>query len=55
MMLSPEAPQESEAMDDRRGELERQADTLYPYLRSRLRAELVRDRERRGRLAREWR
>jgi hypothetical protein len=55
MMQSPEAPQESEAMDDRRGELERQADTLYPYLRSRLRAELVRDRERRGRLAREWR
>lgn len=55
MMQSPEAPRESEAMDDRRGELERQADTLYPYLRSRLRAELVRDRERRGRLAREWR
>lgn len=54
MMLSPSAP-EPEDVDDRRGQLERQADSLYPYLRSRLRAELVRDRDRRGRLTREWR
>jgi len=54
MMLAPNVP-ETEDVDERRGQLERQADSLYPYLRSRLRAELVRDRDRRGRLAREWR
>ena len=54
MMLSPEPPA-PEDVDDRRGQLERQADSLYPYLRSRLRAELVRDRDRRGRLTREGR
>lgn len=54
MLLSP-SPPEPEDVDDRRGQLERQADSLYPYLRSRLRAELVRDRDRRGRLTREWR
>lgn len=41
--------------DDPRAGLERQAESLYPLIRARLRAELVRDRERRGRLAREWR
>ena len=41
--------------DDPRADLERQAESLYPLIRARLRAELVRDRERRGRLAREWR
>lgn len=46
------APQDEES---ERGDLERQADSLYPLIRSRLRAELVRDLERRGRLTREWR
>jgi hypothetical protein len=46
------APQDEES---ERGDLERQADSLYPLIRSRLRAELVRDLERRGRLARERR
>jgi hypothetical protein len=46
------APQDE---DSERGDLERQADSLYPFIRSRLRAELVRDLERRGRLSREWR
>lgn len=41
--------------DDPRAGLEQQAESLYPLIRSRLRAELVRDRERRGRMAREWR
>jgi hypothetical protein len=36
--------------DSRAKRLERQAAELYPYLRRRLRAELVRDLERRGRL-----
>ena len=36
--------------DSRAKQLERQASDLYPYLRRRLRAELVRDLERRGRL-----
>ena len=36
--------------DSRAKQLERQAADLYPYLRRRLRAELVRDLERRGRL-----
>lgn len=39
----------------RRKDLERQAQELYPLIRSRLRAELIRDLERRGRLSREWR
>jgi len=46
------APQDEES---ERGDLERQADSQYPHIRSRLRAELVRDLERRGRLTREWR
>ena len=46
------APQDEES---ERGDLERQADSLYPLIRSRLRAELVRDLDRRGRLTREWR
>lgn len=36
--------------DSRAKRLERQAAELYPYLQRRLRAELVRDLERRGRL-----
>lgn len=40
--------------DSRYKRLERQAADLYPYIRARLRAELVRDRERRGRIARDW-
>jgi hypothetical protein len=55
MMLAPAAPKPDDEPDERRANLERQADSLYPFLRSRLRAELVRDRERRGRLARDWR
>lgn len=55
MMLAPAPPKPDDEPDERRANLERQADSLYPYLRSRLRAELVRDRERRGRLARDWR
>ena len=35
-------------------DLERQAHELYPLIRQRLRAELVRDNERRGRMSREW-
>jgi hypothetical protein len=35
-------------------DLERQAHELYPLIRQRLRAELVRDKERRGRMSREW-
>jgi hypothetical protein len=53
MMAPPEGPTSDDETD--RGELERQADSLYPLLRSRLRAELVRDLERRGRMTREWR
>ena len=43
--------------DDKSGrlrDLERQAHELYPLIRQRLRAELVRDKERRGRMSREW-
>ncbi len=40
--------------DSRYKRLERQAADLYPYIRARLRAELVRDRERRGRITRDW-
>lgn len=54
MMVPPEGPSASDD-ESSRGELERQADSLYPFLRSRLRAELVRDLERRGRMTREWR
>ena len=53
MTSAPAAAPQDE--DSERGELERQADSLYPFIRSRLRAELVRDLERRGRLSREWR
>jgi len=44
----------SKEKDSRYKRLERQASDLYPYIRARLRAELVRDRERRGRIARDW-
>jgi len=41
--------------DSRFKQLERQAAQLYPYIRARLRAELVRELERRGRISQEWR
>ena len=53
MTTPPAGPRDEDETE--RGELERQADSLYPFLRSRLRAELVRDLERRGRLMRDWR
>ena len=43
-------PKSNKEPDSRAKQLERQAADLYPYLRRRLRAELVRDLERRGRL-----
>lgn len=43
-------PKSNKEPDSRARQLERQAADLYPYLRRRLRAELVRDLERRGRL-----
>lgn len=51
-MDSPAAQgSESEEEDeDKRARLEREADMLFPFIRSRLRRELFRDRERRGRL-----
>jgi hypothetical protein len=47
-------PAATKDKDSRYKRLERQAADLYPYIRARLRAELVRDRERRGRIARDW-
>lgn len=47
-------PASARDKDSRYKKLERQAADLYPYIRARLRAELVRDRERRGRIARDW-
>ena len=41
--------------DSRFKQLERQAAQLYPYIRARLRAELIRELERRGRISQEWR
>jgi len=43
-------PKSKKDADSRAKRLERQATELYPYLQRRLRAELVRDLERRGRL-----
>ncbi len=43
-------PKSKKDADSRAKRLERQAAELYPYLQRRLRAELVRDLERRGRL-----
>ena len=43
-------PKSKKEADSRAKRLERQATELYPYLQRRLRAELVRDLERRGRL-----
>lgn len=43
-------PASNKEPDSRDKQLERQASDLYPYLRRRLRAELVHDLERRGRL-----
>lgn len=51
-VLGPQAS--TKEKDSRYKRLERQAADLYPYIRARLRAELVRDRERRGRIARDW-
>jgi hypothetical protein len=47
-------PAATKDKDSRYKRLERQAADLYPYIRARLRAELVRDRERRGRITRDW-
>ena len=47
-------PAAAKDKDSRYKRLERQAADLYPYIRARLRAELVRDRERRGRITRDW-
>ena len=55
MFSSDQSYGDDDEDDDPRAGLERQAESLYPLIRARLRAELVRDRERRGRLAREWR
>ena len=43
-------PKSTKEKDSRAKRLERQAAELYPYIQRRLRAELVRDLERRGRL-----
>ena len=50
--LSP--PPSKAKTTSRAGQLERQANALYPLIRARLRADLVRDLERRGRITREW-
>lgn len=54
LTLPPADPFDTDDIDDRRADLERQAHSIYPFIRAKLRAELVKDRERRGRLAREW-
>lgn len=51
-LLGP--PSATRDKDSRYKRLEKEAADLYPYIRARLRAELVRDRERRGRIARDW-
>jgi len=51
-IIGPPSPNRDK--DSRYKRLEKQAADLYPYIRARLRAELVRDRERRGRIARDW-
>lgn len=51
--ISPPASK-GKKKDNRQRELERQAHALYPLIRARLRAELVRDLERRGRISRDW-
>lgn len=52
-MSGPSGPRKDK--DSRFKQLERQAAQLYPYIRSRLRAELIRELERRGRISQEWR
>lgn len=52
-MSGPSGPKKDK--DSRFKQLERQAAQLYPYIRARLRAELIRELERRGRISQEWR
>lgn len=52
-MSGPSGPKKDK--DSRFKQLERQAAQLYPYIRARLRAELIREMERRGRITQEWR
>ena len=52
--LSSAPPITKDGKSGRLRDLERQAHELYPLIRQRLRAELVRDKERRGRMSREW-
>jgi hypothetical protein len=54
-LSEPPPPPRKAPAGRKRRELERQAQELYPLIRSKLRSELIRDLERRGRLAREWR
>ena len=53
-LSSAPPPTTKDEKSGRLRDLERQAHELYPLIRQRLRAELVRDRERRGRMSREW-
>jgi hypothetical protein len=52
-MSGPSGPKKDK--DSRFKQLERQAAQLYPYIRARLRAELIREMERRGHITQEWR
>lgn len=54
-LTEPPPPPRKAPAGRKRRELERQAQELYPLIRSKLRSELIRDLERRGRLTREWR
>ena len=54
-LSEPPPPPRKAPAGRKRRDLERQAQELYPLIRSKLRSELIRDLERRGRLTREWR